>query len=101
MKDLDKLTLRERDGAVVLAVKVVPAASRDRVVGVLGDCLKITTAAPAEKGKANKAVAAILAKALGADRGQVELLAGHGSARKEFRIRGVSASEIRAALQRL
>ncbi|KKK79180.1 hypothetical protein LCGC14_2836110, partial [marine sediment metagenome] len=42
----------------MIAVKAVPGASRDRVVGVLGDCLKVATSQPAEKGKANKAIAA-------------------------------------------
>jgi len=85
----------------VLTVKAVPGASRDRVVGVLGDALKVATATAPEKGKANKAIAAILAEALGADRRAVELVSGPSSPRKQFRVAGVTAEGVRAALGRL
>ncbi len=98
MKDLDKLKIRDVAGGAVIAVKVVPASSRDRIVGVLGDCLKITTAAPAEKGKANAAVAKTLAKALGVDRRAVELAAGQTSPRKEFLVSGLGHEEVRQRL---
>jgi len=88
-------------GGCVLAVKVVPGASRDKVVGVLGDCLKITTAAAPEKGKANAAVTRTLAQSLGVDRRRVELIAGATNPRKEFRILGLSATELRETLRKL
>lgn len=98
MKDIDRLDIRPVDGGVVLAVKVVPASSRDRIAGVLGDALKITTSAPAEKGKANAAVARTLAKALGTDRRRVELVGGATSPRKQFRIAEVTAEQVRRQL---
>lgn len=101
MKDAANLSLRDVSGGAVLAVKVVPGASRDRLIGVLGDSLKVTTSAAPEKGKANAAVAAILAKALGLHSRDVELLSGGGSARKEFVVRGVTAASIRATLEEL
>ena len=100
MKDLDKLKIRDVAGGAVIAVKVVPGSSRDRIVGVLGDCLKIATAAPAQKGKANAAVAAALAEALGVARRAVELAAGQTSPRKEFLVSGLSAEALQAALGR-
>jgi uncharacterized protein (TIGR00251 family) len=99
MKDAGKLSIRDAHGGAVVAVKVVPGASRDRIVGVLGDALKIATSAPAEKGKANAAVARILAEALGIDRRSVELTSGPASQRKGFLVRGVSAVEVRRALE--
>ena len=99
MKDLDKLKIRDSAGGAVIAVKVVPASSRDRIVGVLGDCLKIATSAPAEKGRANAAVAKTLAKALGVDRRAVELTAGQTSPRKEFLVSGLSGADARELLR--
>ena len=101
MQHAEKLTIRAAPGGAVLAVKVVPGASRDRLVGVLGNCLKITTSAPAEKGKANAAVAALLAGALGVDRRAVELVGGPTSPRKEFHVAGLSAEQVRQTLGNL
>jgi len=101
MNDADRLRIRDGRGGAVIAVKVVPGASRDKVAGVLGQCLKITTSAAAEKGKANAAVARTLAGALGVDPRRVELSAGQTNPRKEFRILDMAAESVRDALRRL
>ena len=90
--------LREIDGGVEIAVKVVPGASRDRIAGCLGDALKIQVAAPPEKGKANKAVEVLLAKALGRRTGEVTVVGGLASPRKVVRIAGATADAVRTAL---
>lgn len=98
MNELDSISIRDIPGGCVIAVKAVPGSSRDRIVGALGDCLKIATSAAPEKGKANAALAAILAKALAVDKRSVEVVAGQTSARKEFRIAGLSAADVRKRL---
>jgi len=100
MKDIARLALRDAPGGAVLPVKVVPGSSRDKIAGVLGDSLKITTSAPPEKGKANLAVAALLAAALGVDKRSVELVSSPSNPRKEFRIAGLSSDQIRQRLSR-
>jgi uncharacterized protein (TIGR00251 family) len=99
MKDVDKVNIRDVAGGCVIAVKVVPGASRDKIAGVLGDCVKIATSAPPEKGKANAAVAAILARSLGLDRRDVELASGPTNPRKEFRIAGLSSRALRKLME--
>ena len=101
MNGVEKLHITDADGGAVIAVKAVPGSSRERIVGPLGDCLKIATAAPAEKGKANAAIAKLLASALGLEKRRVELLAGSTSPRKEFRLLGLSAEAVRHSLRRL
>ncbi len=101
MDNLDQLNLRQTPDGTILPVKVVPGASRDRIVGVLGGALKVATSAPPEKGRANAAVAAFLAEALGVVRRGVELVSGPGNARKEFRIAGMSPQQVRQALARM
>ncbi|MCE5327031.1 MAG: DUF167 family protein [Planctomycetaceae bacterium] len=98
MKGIEQLDIRDVSGGCVIAVKAVPGSSRDKIVGVLGDALKIATSAPPEKGKANTAVAAILAKALGLDRRAVTLVSGPTNPRKEFLIAGMSPQAAREAL---
>jgi hypothetical protein len=76
---------------VLIAVKAVPGASRDQIAGPLGERLKVRISAPPEGGKANRAIAELLAKALGVKAAQVELVSGPASAEKVFRVRGVNA----------
>jgi uncharacterized protein (TIGR00251 family) len=98
MKGTDKLSLRDAPGGAVVAVKATPGSSRDRLVGVLGDCLKIATSAPPEKGKANATIARTLAAALGIDARNVTLLSGQTHPRKKFLVAGLSAEEVRSRL---
>ena len=99
MNGAANLSIRDVPGGAVLSVKVVAGASRDRVVGVLGESLKIATSAPPEKGKANAAVADILAAALGLNRRAVELVSGPTHPRKEFRVMGMTAEALRGRLR--
>jgi len=95
LKGAEQLDIRDEAGGAVIAVKAVAGASRDRVVAVLAGALKIATAAAPEKGKANKAIAATLAAALGVDKRDVEIVSGPTSPRKQFRIAGLSAARVR------
>jgi len=85
------------DGAVV-AVKVVPGASRDRIVGPLGERLKVAVRQPPEKGAANRAVAVLLAKALAVRASEVEILLGGVRPQKAFLVRGLGRDEVRRRL---
>ena len=71
-------------GGYEIRLKVVPGASRSEVVGPLGDRLKVRVAAPAEGGKANRAVVELLRRWLGAKR--VTIVAGQSSAEKTVRV---------------
>ena len=98
MKGVEALSIRDVAGGSVLAVKVVPGSARDRIAGVLGNAVKVTTGAAPEKGKANAAVARMLAGALGLGRRDVTLHAHPTSPRKEFFLAGLSAAEARRRL---
>ena len=90
--------IRADGTAVLISVRVQPKASRNAVIGVHGDALKVAVTAPPEKGKANTAVAGTLARALGVRRSQVTLVAGDTSRSKTFRIEGIGPVEARAKL---
>ena len=79
-------------GDVLVRVKAVPGASRNRVQGTLGDHLKIQVAAPPEGGKANAAIQALLADLFGVACGSIRLESGAASPRKVFRIPGMTES---------
>ncbi|MCC7144942.1 MAG: DUF167 domain-containing protein [Phycisphaeraceae bacterium] len=84
-------------GGVELQIKVVPGSSRSRVVGLLGDRLKIQVSAPPEAGKANQAVCELLAKELGIPKRQVEIRAGQSKPQKTVWLAGVTVAQVAAA----
>ncbi|HLY07891.1 MAG TPA: DUF167 domain-containing protein [Planctomycetota bacterium] len=71
-----------------LRLKVVPKASADRLAGWIGERLKIQVTAAPERGKANAAVIALLAKALGVGRSAVRITVGETSPLKTVEIDG-------------
>jgi uncharacterized protein (TIGR00251 family) len=75
-----------------LRIKVVPSASRSEIVGPLGDRLKVRVAAPAEGGKANRAVIDLLREWLDAE--DFEITDGLSAPRKTVRVRGVAAEAL-------
>ena len=84
---------------VRIALKVVPGASRAGVVGWLGERLKVRVTAPAQGGKANAAVIALLADVLDVPRDAVTIVAGGGSPQKTVEIRTLSAARVRQRLR--
>ena len=85
--------------AVLLPVKVVPGASHTRLIGEWNGRAKIAVAAPPEKGRANEALARLLARRLKVHRREVTVVAGRTSPLKTVRIEGVTSAAILAALQ--
>lgn len=83
---------------VRFAVKVVPGAARDRIVGALGPALKLQVAAPPAQGRANARVCELLAAALRLPARAVQITSGHGSARKLVTVRGLDVETVRARL---
>lgn len=80
----------------MLRVHVHPGARRDSVQGLRDDgALKLSVSAPPEDGKANRAVAALLAHALGVPAGRVSVVRGHGSRAKWVEIEGLSDDEMK------
>ncbi len=90
--------LRSTTNGVEIIVKVVTNASRDRIVGPLGDALKIQVAAPPERGRANAAVERLLAKALGVKQKDVSVARGMSNPRKVVLVRGVAIERIQDRL---
>lgn len=90
--------LRIVEGGVELDLKVVPGASRERIVGRLGDALKVQVAAPPERGQANAAVIALVARRLGLQRKDIRIVRGTTSPHKTLLIHGGRPEQITEAL---
>lgn len=82
----------------ILAVKVIPNASRDEITGWLGDALKIKLQAPPLEGRANAALCAFLATALDLPKSAVTVLSGKTSRLKQVRLDGLTPPQLQARL---
>lgn len=88
------------EGGVTIRLKAVPGAKRDELAGVLGDRLKVRVSAPPEGGKANKAICALLARALGVKRRDVEIISGPTNPEKVARVLGIDEATARERVLR-
>ena len=76
-----------------LRLRVSPGAMRSEVVERHGEGWKVRVAAPAEHGRANDAVLALLASALGVPRDRLTIVAGASSRDKVIGLDGLTSEE--------
>jgi len=93
-----QLKIATTDQGVLLQVKVVPGASRNKVLGVLGEALKVAVAVAPEKGHANKALVKLLSEKLGIAKNRISLHQGKSSPHKVLLIEGLGAAELKEKL---
>jgi len=92
------LWIREEDGAVIMNVLLQPRASKNELVGIHGDCLKIKITSPPVENKANKKLCEFLSKLIGVGKGRVEVIGGHKARIKKVRISDSTLEEVRKKL---
>ena len=78
-----------------MPVRAQPGAKSSGVRGEQDGALKVSVTQIAEKGKANKALVAVLSDALDVRKSQLELVAGVTAGHKQFLVRGVGMEELR------
>ena len=84
-----------------LRVRVQPNASQSEIAGWYSGALRVRTTAPPARGKANRAVAEMLANVLGIPRTGVRMVRGHGGRDKVMEIVGIDESELLRRLDRV
>lgn len=82
----------------LLNVFVQPRASRNEIIGLQGDELKVRLTSPPVEGAANKLCREFFAKLLRLPKGDVELVSGDKSRHKRLLFRGLSAEVLERAL---
>ena len=83
--------LHQGDGGVLVDLMVQPRASRNELVGVQGEALKVRLTSPPVEGAANRLCGEFFAKLFGVAKGEVVLVGGERSRHKRLLIRGGSA----------
>ena len=81
-------------------IKVRPKARRNGIE-VDGDRVTVRVTAAPEKGRANDAVVALMAKQLGIAKGRVKVVRGHKARNKRLCIDGMNAEQVFAQLNTL
>lgn len=84
---------------LVLRVRLQPGAGSSSVVGLHGDALKVRVAAPPVSGRANDALVALLARALGLPATAVTISAGAGGRDKRVLVTGLDEAELTRRLE--
>jgi uncharacterized protein len=74
-------------------LRVSPGSRRAGIAGRHGDAWKVRVTAPAQGGRANDAVVALLAETLDLPRSSVSLVAGHAARDKLVELAGMPADE--------
>jgi uncharacterized protein (TIGR00251 family) len=95
------IDLESHADGIVLPVRAQPGGRTNAVRGEHDGALRVSVTQVAEKGKANKAVAAVLARQLRLKRTQIELISGQTAPRKRFLIRGVPVETLRDRIESL
>lgn len=88
------IQLETSDDGVILPVLAMPGAQSNALRGIHGGTLKVAVTQIAEKGKANRAIVALLGKALKLRKSQIELVSGATSSTKRFLIRAITPTEL-------
>jgi len=81
-----------------LAIKAIPNAPSNAVVGWLGEALKVKVHAPALEGRANDELCEFIADSLGLPRRAVTVALGDKSRQKLLQIDGLTLADVRQRL---
>ncbi|MBF0160189.1 MAG: YggU family protein [Magnetococcales bacterium] len=80
--------------ALVMTIQVQPRASRNQIIGLQHDRLKIALTAPPVEGAANQALCQLLAKQLDVANSQVQVIQGAHSREKRVRVNQPSPGRV-------
>ena len=100
IRQTDQL-VRTVENGVELPVIVLPRSSRNTIVGLQNNSLKIKISKPPVDGQANAACCRLLAKLFNIPASKVTVVRGHSSRRKTIRLEEISAAEVQKILEPL
>jgi len=86
---------------IIVKVKIVPGSSKNKIIGVYNDSLKITITAPPVEGKANKKCIAYLAKYFDVAKSKIEIISGQTSKNKLIKIYDISKKEFLDKIEKI
>jgi uncharacterized protein (TIGR00251 family) len=85
-------------GGVIIAVRVIPRASRSRAAGTRDGALLVRLQAPPVDGAANAELIAVIADLLDVSRRAVTIVSGERGRSKRVRVAGVDSNHVASRL---
>ena len=98
MSAMIELTIHPR--GVILPVRAHAGARKNGILGEHNGMLRVSVTAAPEKGKANKAIIAVLSEALKTPKSSIELVSGESSSQKRFLIAGGDVDKLQPVIER-
>ena len=86
------LDIREKPTGIQFKIRVQPRSSKNSIVGLHGDALKVKLTSPPVDGAANKMCIAYLAKCLGRPKSSLEIVSGHTNRTKLILLKSQKSS---------
>ncbi len=90
--------IQETPGGVILKVLVQPKGSRNEIIGLQDDKLKVKLTAPPVEGAANKMCVDFLARCLKVRKSDIEILSGYKGRSKNLIVRSAHRKDIETLL---
>jgi uncharacterized protein (TIGR00251 family) len=94
-----RMWIQETPEGVIFKVIVQPRGSKNEIVGLQGDALKIRLTAPPVEGAANKMCIEFLAKSLKVRKSDVEIVRGQRSRTKKMLVRSARRKKIESLIK--
>jgi len=94
------IALEPHPEGAVLPVRAHAGARRNEIRGEQNGMLRVSVTQAPEKGKANKALIAVLSEGLSLKKSQIELISGATSPQKRFLIRDVTTDQLQDRIER-
>ena len=95
---LKMIPISEYNSMPCFAVKVTPGASKNAILGIWQQAIKVAITAAPEKGKANQEIVRFFAKILAMKKSDIMVVQGHKSRQKVVAFAGCTSDELAARL---
>jgi len=94
------IALEPHPEGAILPVRAHAGARRSEIRGEQNGMLRVSVTQSPEKGKANKALIAVLSEGLSLKKSQIELISGATSPQKRFLVREVTTDQLQERIER-
>jgi uncharacterized protein (TIGR00251 family) len=95
------LDVQENTAGLLVPIRAHAGARKNAILGERQGALRVAVTAPADKGRANTAIVALLADVLGVSKSSVQIVAGTTSPMKRVQIDCDDPRTMREALEKL